>query len=72
MNKRTGTGVLFGILKMTIKQQILRITELSAVVLHISSCVLYLFCLCFVILFYFFISTIVVVVNKDMLYSLTV
>jgi len=33
------------------KQRILKITELSAVMLHISSCVLYLFSLCFVFLF---------------------
>jgi len=32
----------------------LRITELSVVMLHINSCVLYLFSLCFVFLFYFF------------------
>jgi len=33
----------------------------------ISSCVLYLFSLCFVFLFCFFISTIALVVNKDIL-----
>jgi len=29
------------------------------------------YCVCFIFLFYFFISTVALVVNKDILYSLT-